>query len=152
RVGQRGQLNLLADYGFLHAHEQTERLVAEQGLEVANPLGDPDIVQFAFATPEYVRRCGRVGRACHRAALKGILPDLVAERMDKAEFNSTFLYHLPRMADLLMREIPARHPDWVSGKGMAELFAMITKPENSEDPGWTLWALVGCDKVYDRYQ
>ena len=53
-------------------------------------MRDHRFVQFAFLTPERLRLRGNVSKFIHRQALRDLLPDLVRERTDKAEFSLVF--------------------------------------------------------------
>ena len=72
------------------AMEMGERLYAQAGLEVRQPFWNARIVQFALATPERSRLRGGQDKWLHRQAMKGLLPETVLQRSDKAEFSVTF--------------------------------------------------------------
>ncbi|RPI72708.1 MAG: hypothetical protein EHM38_01530, partial [Geobacteraceae bacterium] len=147
RVGQRGQLNMLAGAYSIFARETEERLCSHAGLELRRPFWDPRIVQFSFVTPERLRLRGRTTKTLHRTAMIGLLPEKVLMRETKADFMIAFRQYMPEMKETLTRNIPARHPEWILTKGVVDLYEQSGKLEYSGWPEWMMWSLFGCDAL-----
>lgn len=150
RVGQRGQIKMLAGAYSIAAREMEERLASHAGLELRRPLWHPRIIEFAFATPERVRLQGETSRVTHRQAMKGLLPEAVLTRGTKADFMIAFRQYLPEMERLLTQDIPARRPGWVNGSDAVRVYDQAADTQYGGWPEWMLWALFGCDALMTR--
>jgi hypothetical protein len=63
------------------------RLAAANGLELVYPFYDCDVVRFSAAAPPGILSHRGVHRALLRRAMRGCIPDGVAERRWKADFT-----------------------------------------------------------------
>jgi asparagine synthase (glutamine-hydrolysing) len=71
--------------------ELEDRATSAAGLDQRDPFNDRRVVEFGFALPERQRwSAGRTKVVLRRAAAP-VLPAMVLERDDKAEFSSTFV-------------------------------------------------------------
>ena len=147
RVGHRGlNLTLSAAYSAF-ARESEERLSASTGMELRRPFFDPGMIQFSFATDERLRRRGRVGKAMHRQAMIGLLPELVLNRETKANFMVAFHWHLEPMTEALTQLIPTRRSQWVQAPAVRAMCASQRKPKHLGWPELMLWTLFTCDAL-----
>lgn len=60
------------------------------GIERRDPYLDPDFVATVMSFPEEWLLHGNVRRGLFRAALRGLVPSSILERLDKAEFEQAF--------------------------------------------------------------
>lgn len=147
RRGQRAQLLTLWRAFDVLASELDERLGSSLGLESRYPFFNKEIVQFAFSTPERLRSRGRITKRLHRQALAGILPGLVLDRTDKAEFTVAFRWHMDRLVDDVKTTILPRRIEWVQpgpARAVCDEYLESSKPSWCN---WLLWSLVGCDAL-----
>lgn len=142
RIGQRGLQNRLEAAYYADGLEAEERLIAESAMEIRRPYLDPALIQFTYACPEYLRQRGQTDRALHRAALQGLLPDLVVQRLSKADFMETFQHYLPELADALRGS--ALLAEWIEPQELAALLRPGKTPDEQGGALWSLWTLFGC--------
>ena len=141
-AGQRAKLNFLSDAYSIRAQEAQERLAAMQGLELRRPYWNHKLVQFSLNMPQRLKHKHGINRYTHIQAMKGLLPEMILNRQTKAEFSVTYSHHLPKMKDLLTREIPNRRSNWVNKENSNILYT------NSKSDGTSmamLWSLFGAD-------
>ena len=143
-VGQRSKLHFLSDAYSIRSHEAQERLAAQQGLELRRPYWNHKLVQFSLDMPQRLKHKHGINRFTHRQAMKGLLPELVLNRQTKAEFSVTYRHHLPKMKDLLTKEIPLRRSKWVNQKEAEFLFLQAQHDGTSMA---MLWSLFGSDSL-----
>jgi asparagine synthase (glutamine-hydrolysing) len=67
--------------------EWNNKAAALQGLELAFPFLDRDLLSFLLAIPGEVQTWKGVPKALLREALRGVLPDAIAQRRTKADFT-----------------------------------------------------------------
>lgn len=65
---------------------------AREGLENRSPMMARAFIEFSAATPERTRLRGGFTKYIHRAALAKIMPDIIVNRVSKAEFSTVFDY------------------------------------------------------------
>jgi asparagine synthase (glutamine-hydrolysing) len=72
---------------FAHALEGIDHNAAAAGIEIRMPFMDVDLVSFCVTLPASEKWAGGRSRAIVRKALAGILPQAIAERLDKFDFT-----------------------------------------------------------------
>ncbi len=88
-------------HGLLHlgwnvrGTEINDRLAALYGVEERRPFNDHKMVKFAFALPED-QHSRNAGKHIVRQSMRGILPDEIRLRRDKADFSSVVAETLVR--------------------------------------------------------
>ncbi len=122
-----------------------ERNAAQLGQELRYPMRSSRFVEFAFATPERMRRRGARLKFIHVQAMQGLLPKAVLQRMDKAEFSSMFLNYVDTIEERLFEEIPLRRTRWLSRSGMRRLCDQDSHDEALGLKLWALWGMYGLD-------
>jgi len=70
------------------AMEMSEQFSSYFGIENLYPFFDRRMVEFSLSIPEEQRWHGEWSKAVVRRALKGILPEAIEKRKDKADFSS----------------------------------------------------------------
>jgi asparagine synthase (glutamine-hydrolysing) len=78
-----------------------ERECALAGLEGRHPFYDRRVIEFAFAIPEDQRCRPRATKYIFRQPGRGLLPDSVRQRRDKAEFSSLLVHGLEDVTNAL---------------------------------------------------
>ena len=73
-----------------YCFETLSRVLAEHGLEYRSPLLRLNVVEFGLAIPEDQRWRGAETKFVLRQAMKGLLPEKIRTRKDKAEFGAVF--------------------------------------------------------------
>lgn len=135
----------------VHFRETANLLASLAGVETRDPLYSLPIVEFHFATPERTRLHGGRDRATHVAAMRGLVPDLVLDRTDKAEFSQAFRRHLPQFETGGAFALADATPDWVRPEHVAQRLALAREPSARSWPLWGLWGLFGCAVLAGRY-
>jgi asparagine synthase (glutamine-hydrolysing) len=152
-VRNRGQHHLLGakNYPFdAFARELCDRLNAASGLEVRHPFYSARFIQFAFSTPERLRLRQDCEKYIHVEGMRGILPPVVAERRDKADFSSVFSDSLYRLEKELTERLPALRSSWVRPVGMSQLFNSYKESPRDGWQNWVLWNILACDVAVGR--
>jgi asparagine synthase (glutamine-hydrolysing) len=67
--------------------EWNVRVGAMDGLDVAFPYLDPDLIQFLISIPGDMQSCGGSQRGLMREAMRGTVPESIARRSSKGEFT-----------------------------------------------------------------
>jgi asparagine synthase (glutamine-hydrolysing) len=124
--------------------EMDDRTASTFSIEERDPFQDTRLVEFAFAIPEPVRS-GAEGKHLLRKSLRGVLPESIRLRLDKAEFSST-------LADALLDPVVAKglscprlgSHGWIDRAAVAEkyrLFESLYRNGKSEYTNhvWDLW-------------
>jgi asparagine synthase (glutamine-hydrolysing) len=146
RFSQREHMLTLSSAFQMHALELEERMASGVGIELRRPYSCREMVQFTFSTPEWLRRRGRINRYLHRAALKGLLPENVRQRQNKAKFSITYVWYLSQLQELFGHKLIGRYDAWVD----AEYFSRLVLPFSVETTGKQsvslrmMWSLFGC--------
>jgi asparagine synthase (glutamine-hydrolysing) len=71
------------------AMEFSNQMSAAEGLEIAFPFMDRDLLSFCLAIPGEVMAWEGVPKGLLRRAMKGTLPEAIAERRSKADFTDS---------------------------------------------------------------
>ncbi len=148
RQGQQSMLNMLRSPANIEARESEERLAAHYGLELRWPFYNLKLAQFAFSSPDHLRRRGKTDKFIHRRAMAGLLPEAVRNRDTKADFMVTYRRYLSGMERQFCSKIPQRRGAWLKRDELVNLY-QITKAGPSCDgmPEWQLWGIFGCDAL-----
>ncbi len=147
RAGHRRQYGQVLGAFPILARETEERLAASLGMELRRPFWNRAMVQFAFSTPERLRRHGEADRVLHRRAMASLLPALVLDRKDKADFMVAFRRHAGEITQTMPAEIlQQRRCGWVLPERMEAQYTQFENRLNGE-PAWLVWSLFGCSAL-----
>lgn len=91
---QAAHLNKLSTPLFSQALEAIDHNAAAAGIEIRMPFMDVDLVSFCVTLPASEKWSAGVSRLIVRKALTGLLPDAVANRLDKFDFTDHVLNSL----------------------------------------------------------
>lgn len=144
RVGQRGQLAPLFSAYAKFTKEAEELLAATTGIELRSPFYSTPMIDFSLATATRTRIRGDINRVLHREAMVGLLPELVRNRVTKADFMITYAWYLPELRQTLLSNEHLSSLHWVTPSGTAKLFRQAGRPKYGGWPEWALWSLFGC--------
>ena len=147
RLGQREQLRTLYSPVWAATSETEERFAAGAGIELRRPYCSRALVEFAFSLAPYWRLRGDVDKRVHRAAMKGLLPEIVRQRQSKADFTITFSWYMEQLEAELSGAALVRRIDWVLAEEVDSLFSKTGVPDYGNVPEKLLWFLFGCDEI-----
>jgi len=114
-------------------------------MEMRQPFNDYRLVQHAFSTPETLRLRGNKAKHIHVMAMQDLMPTVVLERTNKAEFSVVFRNHLDAMSDVFTKTIPRDLLPWVTPDGMERLFHTYRRCPELGGPMWVLWSTYGSE-------
>lgn len=141
RQGQRNLSRTLQHPFMIWAMELLDQQVSLLQFERRHPLYATAFVQLAFSTPERFRLRGGIMKYCHRQSLGNILPKVVTERADKAEFSSTYVVGLASLRDALVDFAQAR-TDLFDREGVSRLSNQLDK--NNYQSAFVAFNILGC--------
>ena len=103
--------------------EINARWAARFRLEGRHPLLDRRVLEFAFAIP-YSQRCrGNVGKFVLRNSMRGILPERVRLRPDKAEMSEIYAMALIGLGgERLFDRLNSVKNGWIDGEAVRRLY------------------------------
>ena len=101
--------------------ERVERFNAHFGIEMRIPFFDRVLIEFCLALPEKQRWCGEWTKKVLRQATEGILPPLVKNRKDKANF-------IPIVDAEMMERQANKLEDLILTSALAALGIIDSKP------------------------
>jgi asparagine synthase (glutamine-hydrolysing) len=131
--------------------EWNNKAAALQGLEIAFPFLDRDLLSFLLAIPGEVQTWKGVPKALLREALRGVLPDAIAQRRTKADFtdlvNAGTKRDYPELMDCL-RDGLAVQFGYVQEEVLSEEFARLKDRVQGRDceVAWKLSDLLGLEQ------
>jgi asparagine synthase (glutamine-hydrolysing) len=143
RSGWQELANIYADPFLRWSTDSGDRISAQHGLDARSPMNTPVIVQCMLDTPERLRLQGKTHKYLHVRAMEGLLPACLLERRNKAEFSVAFRF-LEDMRQLLIEDLPRRHPAWFDEQGLQRLYADYAGGQQGGWPQYRLWHLLAC--------
>lgn len=152
RAGHRVQYETLYSAYSVIAREMEERIAASLGIEVRLPFWNTAMVQFAFSTPERLRMRGETPKLLHRRAMAGLLPDIVRERKDKADFMVTFRKYADALRTAKSQDMRREQYKWVIESQAADMYNHFGNPAHLGEPEWMLWSLFGWSALSSTLQ
>jgi asparagine synthase (glutamine-hydrolysing) len=148
---QAGMRGCLRGNACPHGWEGIHPSAARQGVEGRSPFMDRRLIEFAFALPAEQRRRGSWTKFVMREAMRGLLPESVAARTDKAEFSHAIVETLcaPGM-NFGVGESTLESLGWVDGASVRQAYREMIARYNAADPSysrhaWALWCLFGTE-------
>jgi asparagine synthase (glutamine-hydrolysing) len=125
--------------------EINERECALAGLEGRHPFYDRRIIEFAFAIPEDQRCRPHATKYIMREAGRGVLPESVRQRRNKAEFSGLLRHGVKEMAVALGGEagfgsFNVVERGWVEAEQLREFFHLRMNDRGSNL--WPLWSVM----------
>ena len=135
-----------------HANELDERAMSFAGLEPRDPFDDRRVVEFALAVPEDQRRRGDLTKFVLRNAVRGLIPDTVAQRRDKADYAHLFAEEfLAQGGRSLFDDLELARRGWVDGSTVLAMYDDLERRYQGGSTGyvrnvWPLWMVLSLDR------
>ena len=137
---ERHKLARLKEPFTVLVNEITNLMAAKQSIEYRSPMQARRFVEFCAATPEHLKRRGKLRKWLHREAMRGILPESVRMRGDKAFFDSTFRRLQGETRAYCLQHIAAKpFAGLVRADGVEALFRQFYAAEIDAGAIWELW-------------
>jgi asparagine synthase (glutamine-hydrolysing) len=142
--------------GFLaYALEQTARWEAGFRLEGRQPLLDRRVLEFAFAIPDSQRFRPGVSKFVLRNSMRGILPERVRLRPDKADPTEVYATALIALGgERLFDRLNVVENGWVDGEAVRRLYRSMAAAFSRGDPSYMknvcdLWMVLAVELWLD---
>ena len=138
----------------IYAWEESARQISLFGCELAAPLLDRRIAEFAMAIPEEQRWSGRQTKRVLRAATAGILPDDVRIGRQKLDPGPAFFAEVERLyKDGTLRNLELAEAGMLDGAAVdgmyREMVRMFASGQNRYKVlAYRLWTFFICDCVW----
>lgn len=88
----QGNWNRLLSPYNAYAFDFLQRQRGVTGVESREPMLTRQFIAFCARAPKWVFLQGGVTKIVHRKAMRGVLPDMIVDRTDKAEFSDPAIY------------------------------------------------------------
>jgi len=150
RSSREWSRTLFNNGGQIHAMELEDRSAAWYGQEQRHPFRDRRMVEFCFALPEN-QRLRRYQKFVLRQAMRGCLPTLVRERLDKAEFSETlFRVVEDQSSKQVFWNLQFERLGWVDGDLVRNGYSEIGQRNGRSDASyasraWPLWMVLALE-------
>jgi asparagine synthase (glutamine-hydrolysing) len=131
--------------------EWYNKVSARQGMEVAFPMFDVDLIQFLIELPGDLQNRNGVPRAILREALRPILPSSITDRTWKADFsevvNQTVTQELASAVSMLNQDSHLTKMGFVDPLEMAEYLRRASERLSNEntEAAWDIVDLLGLE-------
>lgn len=137
-------LNSLFDPYSLWSRSGEELSCAKLGLDLRYPFLDRALVEFLLTMPSHMRMRGEWTKFVHRQAMKGVLPEEVRWRPDKANFMTIFHSYFPALIGVIegLNENNEAN-QWVEWDAVTRESGRIGSTESGGWPEVMLWTLFG---------
>jgi asparagine synthase (glutamine-hydrolysing) len=132
-------------------NEMYERASVESGLEDRHPFLDVRLVEFVAALPDDQRWKNGLTKHVLRQAMKGLLPESVRTRPDKAEFSGLFVDALSAIGgESFFADLAIARLGWVEGSEVVVRYRRMLARIAARDPyygddAWVLWMIAGIE-------
>lgn len=132
--------------------EHLERSAAAYGLEYRHPFFDRRLVEFALALPEEQRQGPERGKVALRAAMRGILPEAVRQRVSKVHYSELYLEALEALGgETCFARMRIEDVGWVDGDRVRRLHEGAVRAARAGDPRYAdamipLWQVLSVER------
>jgi len=142
----------LEDGGQVHGTEMEDRTSARFGMEQRHPFTDRRMIELSFGLPED-QRLQKVQKFVLRNAMRDLLPDLICERRDKAEFSES-LFRAVRSGSALGIHKRSEELGWINGDRVRTMQKEVEQLHDAGDRAyiarvWPLWMILALDLWVD---
>jgi asparagine synthase (glutamine-hydrolysing) len=139
----------LEDGGQVHGTEMEDRSCARFGIEQRHPFTDRRMIEFSFGLPEN-QRLRTNQKFVLRHAMRGVLPESVRQRQDKAEFSETLFRAVRRTTASVGHKPWSERLGWIDGNRLRALRREMEQLHALGDPAyirgvWPLWMVCAID-------
>jgi asparagine synthase (glutamine-hydrolysing) len=149
-------MRTLLDSGWTaHSNEMTERSQSFAGVDGRSPFFDRRIIEFSFGIPE-----GQRGRAEHtkvvlRNAMSGVLPEVIRNRLGKAEFGHTACRALAQPeAERAFSRLRLGELGWIEAPVARRMYDRARAAHSCGKQAerlWPLWMILATEMWAERF-
>ena len=148
--------SLSEDGGQVHGTEMEDRAAARFGIEQRHPFTDRRMIELSFGLPED-QRLRKNQKFVLRRAMRGVLPEVVRQRQDKAEFSETLFRAVRRISMSADRKPWCERLGWIDGNRLRTLQREMHRLHSAGDRAyirfvWPLWMVCALDIWLDNRQ
>jgi asparagine synthase (glutamine-hydrolysing) len=145
---------LLEHGGQVHGMELEDRTSAWFSIEQRHPFTDRRMIELSFGLPEN-QRLRKDQKFVLRHAMRGLLPELVYERRDKAEFSETLFRAIGQVGAEPLCKLRSEELGWISGNRVRTMRKEMELLHDNGDEGyvlrvWPLWMVCVLDLWLDE--
>ena len=142
-------LRLLLEHGGrVQQTEVEDRTDASFGMEQRHPFTNRRMIELSFSLPENQRLRGDE-KVILRHAMAGMLPELIRQRRDKAEFSETLFRALTRTKGEMVCAPSFEQSEWIDRNRVQIMCKEMEQLHSGGDEGyifhvwplWMVWAL-----------
>lgn len=139
---------LLEHGGRVHGTELEDRTAASFRVEQRHPFTNRKIIELSFHLPEN-QRLRRDHKVILRNAMEGMLPEVVRQRRDKAEFSETLFRALAQTRAKIAYEPGSGESGWIDRSRVQIMRKEMEQLHSDGDkdyilrvwPLWMVWAI-----------
>ena len=115
-----------------------DRFVSRIGLEYRHPLLDRRVIEYCLGLPQDQLRCGSEAKKVLRNAMRGLLPETVRTRQDKAHYGThTYIAALEDLGgEAFFDSLEIARLGWVNGERISKMFHLAASRFHSGDPSY----------------
>ncbi|MES2606534.1 MAG: asparagine synthase C-terminal domain-containing protein, partial [Pseudomonadota bacterium] len=150
KVARHSQRRILRFYEHADLHhmmELSDYRSARCGMEVRSAYYNKCMLQFALSTGEWTRQRGMEHRWLHRQAMRDLLPAMVRNRRDKADFGEMVFMTNEEIRREHLNAVLVRREQWLDKDAIEKLRTAPATLQDIDVRDWVLWYLVCCDAV-----
>ncbi|MBU7580943.1 MAG: hypothetical protein KAF27_10815 [Porphyrobacter sp.] len=138
----QGNWNRLLSPYNCYAFDFLQRQRGASGVDSREPMLTRQFIAFCARAPKWVLNQGGLTKVVHRKAMRGIMPDLIVDRTDKAEFSDFAI--MRDFARHALSASPGALDPLCDPAGLRRLTAFESELGIDPARGWELW---GCYAV-----
>jgi len=133
-----------------------DRAAARFGIEQRHPFTDRRMIELSFGLPED-QRLRKNQKFVLRRAMRGLLPEMVRRRQDKAEFSETLFRAVRRIIASTEHTPWCEKLGWIDGNRIRILHREMERLHSVGDRAyirlvWPLWMVCALDVWLDDRQ
>jgi asparagine synthase (glutamine-hydrolysing) len=121
------------------ANDLMSRQRAKQGIEARSPMLSRQFIEFCASLPEDLKRKGAQNRWIHRQAMKGVLPQKILDRTDKAQFPACL--ETAQINYIFAEGVPDLMGNLLNSRRFVEFWANPTLEKIEENSPFAVWGL-----------
>jgi asparagine synthase (glutamine-hydrolysing) len=144
----------LEDGGQVHGTEMEDRASARFGMEQRHPFTDRRMIELSFGLPEN-QRLRKYQKFVLRNAMQGLLPELVCQRLDKAEFSEALFRAVRHATTSRLGKRWCEELGWINRDRVNTMQKEMEQLYNVGDRAyilrvWPLWMVCALDLWLDE--
>ncbi|HKV55374.1 MAG TPA: asparagine synthase-related protein [Candidatus Binataceae bacterium] len=132
-----------------HSMEYLDRLTGRAGIEERQPFHDRRLVEFLFAIPAEQRCRNGMIKFILRNAMRGLIPELIRTRPDKAGYGDIFLAVLRNFNRPALESMALEQAGWIDSRAFCRMFDEVLEPRDDDPAGlWPVWSTLSMEFWY----